>query len=134
MQIVEELPVSATQERQVQTPDSWPEGVSHNGMDLSKALDQIRSIHFDRRMELMQQNGPEFAKINAIERRLSLLTYASQPFTNLQVAKHIAEDLQQLRDLYGEGNVLGRAMRGVQRSVSGLFAKTAEAQPDVACP
>jgi len=116
---------------QLRTPDNWPEGVSRNGMELSQELDLIRAPNFEKRMALMQQDGPEFAEILQIESRLASLTYSARPFTDLRVAKGIAEDLQRLRDLYGMGNRVGRTVRGIVRTVRGLVARTPALERDM---
>lgn len=125
---MEALSGSATAELELGTPETWPKGVPRNGMELSQELDRIRGPHFDKRMELMREDGPEFAEIDAIERGLSTLTYSSKPFTDLRVARGIAEDLQRLRDLYGMGNSVGRTYRGFKHRLKGLFDKAQEAQ------
>ncbi|MDO8468180.1 MAG: hypothetical protein Q7S29_00270 [Candidatus Peribacter sp.] len=130
MSTVEALPGSSTAEREFSTPETWPEGVPRNGMELSQELDLIRGPNFERRMELMQKDGPEFAEIQQIESRLASLTYSARPFTDLRVAKGIAEDLQRLRDLYGMGNRVGRTLRGFKRKVGGWIARTPAMQRD----
>lgn len=75
-------------------------------------------------MQMMQEDGPRFAEIEQIERRLRSLTYSSRPFTNLQTARNIAEDLQRLRDLYGMGNGFGRAYRTIGRTVRSWFTRS----------
>lgn len=130
MSTVEALSGSTTAEREFSTPESWPKGVPSNGVELSQELDGIRGPNFDKRMALMQKDGPEFAEIDAIERRLASLTYSSHPFTDLQVAKGIAEDLQRLCDLYGEGNIVGRTLRGFVHKVGGWKERTPAMQRD----
>ncbi|MDD5041989.1 MAG: hypothetical protein PHX87_00735 [Candidatus Peribacteraceae bacterium] len=131
MSTVEALHSSALEDaEQLRTPDNWPEGVPRNGMELSQKFDQIRGPHFDKRMALMQQDGPEIVEILEIEFRLSSLTYSARPFTDLRVAKGIAEDLQRLSDLYDMGTVVGHVNRGIAHKMHGWTERTPAVQRD----
>ncbi|OIO53486.1 hypothetical protein AUJ46_04780 [Candidatus Peregrinibacteria bacterium CG1_02_54_53] len=122
MSTVENFP-DLTTGHEVVTPDTWPEGVPRDGIELRQMLDAVQSGNYDQRLQLMAKQSSRFEQIKALEGQLSPLTYSSRPFTDLQMARHLAEDLQKLRDLYENGNFVGRTIRGVTRGVRSWLEK-----------
>lgn len=117
-----------THEPDLSTSVSWPEDVPRDGMALGKELNLIRSVHWEDRIQLMGAQKASrqrvFGRIKVLEDQLSPLTYTSRPFTDPAMARGLAEDLQELRDLYGEGNFVGRRIRGVVRTVRGFLQRS----------
>lgn len=128
MPTAELLQEPAAADPEPKKPAGWPEGIPRDGVELGRVMQEIKSLGWEMRMQLMGAQSPKFVEIKRTEDRLSPLTYSARPFASRDVADGLREDLQLLKDLYGMGNAFGRAYRGARRTVQGWFTRAPAAQ------